>query len=70
MSQNYEDARSQVLNGVLDAAHAYCIGDVAGGPNHEEIAQTLVEQNFWRDATVGASQNHDFRLLVCSQALS
>ena len=47
VSEHHDQRHVQVLDGVLDAADGVVIYDISGLTNHEQVAQPLVEENFW-----------------------
>lgn len=51
----------------LDAADQRRCDDVAGHPDHKQIAQALVEDDLHRNARVGATENRGDRFLACGQ---
>src|SRR5690606_14641988 len=63
MAEYDHEACSEALRGELDTADLRGSHDVAGDPNHEEIAQPLVENNFGRHTRIGASEHDGERAL-------
>ena len=52
------------VHGVFDGADLIGGGDVAGHPDHEEIADALVEDDFRGHPGVGAGEDHRQRVLA------
>src|SRR5947207_3386282 len=59
-----------MFHGVLDATQADCVGDVSGRAHYKQVAQTLIEQDLRGDATVRASENDYFRVLIFREAVA
>lgn len=62
-----EQRRVQMRSRILDARDLGVTGDVARHANVEEIAEPLIEDDFWRDAGVGTAQDGRVGMLSRSQ---
>ena len=49
MTEHHQESRAQHLGAVLKTAERVGVGDVAGDPDHEQIAEALIEEDLWRD---------------------
>src|SRR5579884_615656 len=56
MPHHYDEPYMQMLHRILQAAENNLIDDIAGRPNHEEIAQPLIKHDLRRDARVAAGE--------------
>ncbi len=57
MAHDHHQLRAIALGRELDRANLRGRDDVAGDANHEQIAQTLIENGFRGGARVSAAQN-------------
>ena len=64
--KNHDELRAQVFDGILDASQNRVINDVAGHPDHKDVAWSLVKQQFRCDARIGAAHDDGARLLARS----
>jgi hypothetical protein len=53
---------------ILDATRYTRRDDIAGDPDHEQVAETLIEDQLRRHARIAAAQNHGEGLLTGAQA--
>ena len=55
--EDHDEARAEALGGELDAADLRRRDDVAGHADHEQIAQTLIEDDLGGHARIGAAED-------------
>jgi hypothetical protein len=67
MSEHNQQRAVKVVDGVLDTAEAYGIGDVSRSAHDEEIAQALVKNQLGRNPAVGTSEDDGMGLLSRSE---
>jgi hypothetical protein len=56
MAHNNNEWTVKSVGGKLDASNLRCCYDVAGDPNHEQIAEPLIEDELRRHSRIRASQ--------------
>ncbi len=64
VAEDDDKIRAKVLDGVFDAAEDFVVDHVASIADHEEIAQSCVENQFGRHARIGASEDDGVRMLA------
>ena len=67
VAQDDDEARTKLARGELDATDLRRRHDVAGDANDEEVTESLVEDDFCRDARVGAAEDDREGLLAVRQ---
>src|ERR1700722_209982 len=67
VSQHNDQSRAELYGGELDAADQRWSDNVAAHANHEQVPQSLIEDDFNRDAGIGATENGGERLLTRGQ---
>jgi len=64
VAENRHQGNLQLHEAVLDAAEHGGIDDVPGRPDHEQVSESLVEDDLRRDARVSAAENERERMLT------
>jgi hypothetical protein len=57
------ERRAEELDGIFEACEAVIVEEIAGETHDEDVARTLIEQKFGRDAAIGATEDRDDRIL-------
>ena len=70
LAEHDDDRDVEVLDGVVDAAERHAVGDVAGGADHEHLAQLLVEHQLGWHPGVGAGEDGGTRMLPLRQLMA
>jgi hypothetical protein len=70
MAQHDHQRRSEAFDREFDAADLRRRNDVAGNPDHEQVAETLVENNFSRHPRIGATDNNGKGFLTRHQPVA
>ena len=75
MAHHQNEFCLQVLHRIFDAAQNVVCGNVAGYPDHEQIAQALIEDELRGDPGIGATEDNrewmlsSFQLFTTGEAL-
>ena len=64
VSEHDDEPRAEPRRRELDAAHLRRCDDVAGNADHEQIAETLIEDDFGRHARIGTAEDDRERHLI------
>jgi hypothetical protein len=64
VAHHHDEFGVEVLDGVFDAAEYGVVNDVAGYADGEEIAEAFIEDEFGRNARIGARQDYGERVLA------
>ena len=64
MTQDHDEPRAEALRGELDTADLRRRDDIARDADHEQIAETLIEDDLHRHTRVRAAENDGERLLA------
>jgi hypothetical protein len=64
MSQDHEQIRVEVFDGIFAGSDLVVIGDVTGNTDDEEVAETLIEDELRGDARIGAGEHDGARVLL------
>jgi hypothetical protein len=63
VAEDHDERRAQEFDGIFEACEAVIVEEISGETHHEDIARTLIEQEFGRDAAVGATEDRgDWKL--------
>ena len=66
MPENNDESCAKIRHPVFDSAQRIVIHQIPGGPDNEEISDTLIENNFRRGARIGATDyNGKWMLVLC-----
>jgi hypothetical protein len=57
MAKDQEQRRAEELHGVFDTRQSVVTEEIAGEPNHEQVAGALIEDKVRHHAAVGAAQD-------------
>jgi hypothetical protein len=63
MSHDDDQSAAKMCDGVFDAGQGSLIDHVASAPHHEEITESSSEKEFWRCATISATDDDRIRVL-------
>jgi hypothetical protein len=66
--ENEDQRRAEELDGVLDAREAVGVEEVAGHPNDEQIAATLIEGELGSGPRVRAAEDDRMAVLASRRA--
>jgi hypothetical protein len=57
VAEDHDERRAEELDGIFEAREAVVVEEIAGETHDEDVARTLIEQKFRRDAAVGATED-------------
>jgi hypothetical protein len=58
VAEHHQQRDLELVGAVLEAAHHRVVHDLAGGADHEQVAEPTVEDQLGRDAGVHAAEDH------------
>jgi hypothetical protein len=64
MAKDDDQPRPKVFDRVFDTAEPVLINQIARGPNHKQIANVLIEDNFRRRPRIGTPNDDRKRMLA------
>lgn len=67
MAKDNHEPGAELFGGKFDASNLGWSDNIPGDADHEKIPETLVKDDFHRDARVGASENDGKRILAVEQ---
>lgn len=63
VTEDHDERRAQEFDGIFEAGKAVIVEEISGETHDEDIARALIEQEFGRDAAVGATEDRgDWKL--------
>jgi hypothetical protein len=63
MPKNDDESSAQIRHRVLDAAQRIVIHEIAGGADHEEVTDVLIEDDFGRSPRISTTDDNGKRML-------